>query len=199
MYAADHIERGTLTIAEQRALFRRGLEEELAEATRHVTALKRRDVDEASYSKIAVAAYRIVASVPHDAPEITSAHIKPYIDESWTAIERQLLKTMLSIHITPMTVSRSHAVDALEPLGTPINDGTTAEARWNLIRGRIEAHERAALVDHPLFADCDVPAHYLLDDQLVRQARRVVPIAAPSVVSSAVEPSTPMPPPPCLG
>lgn len=70
-----------------------------------------------------------------------------------------------------------------------------AEARWNLIRGRIEAQERAALVGHPLFADRDVPAHYLLDDDLVQQARRVVPIAAPSVASSSVEPSTPMSPP----
>lgn len=52
MYVADRIERGTLTIEEQRTLFQRGLEEELAGATRHVTALKRSDINEATYSKV---------------------------------------------------------------------------------------------------------------------------------------------------
>ena len=62
MYVADRVERGTLTIEEQRTLFRRGLEEELAGATRHVTALKRPDINEATYSKVAAAASVMVAS-----------------------------------------------------------------------------------------------------------------------------------------
>ena len=177
MQAAQRIERGTLTLEEQRALFRRGLEQELADATRHVTAPARPDIDEAAYSKVAVAAYTIVGSVPHDTAELSAELIESHIDDSWTEAERRLLMNILRLYITPMIVSRSDAVDALEPFGTPINDGTVAEARWNLIRGRIEAQKRAPLVDHPLFSDRDVPALHLLDDDLVRQARRVTPIS----------------------
>ena len=176
MQAAQRIERGTLTLQEQRALFRQGLEQELADATRHVTAPRRPEIDEASYSKVAVAAYTIVGAVPHDASELSVQSIEAQIDDSWTDAERQLLMNMLRLYITPMTVSRGDAVDALEALGTPVNDGTAAEARWNLIRGRIEAQKRAPLVDHPLFADRDVPALHLLDDDLVQQARRVAPM-----------------------
>lgn len=190
MDVAERIERGTLTIEEQRALFRQGLEEELGHATRHVTAQKRPEIDEAAYSRIAVAAYTIVGSVPHDTPELSADLIESHIDDSWSDAERRFLMNMLSLYITPMTVSRSNAADALAPLGTPINDGTLAEARWNIIRGRIEAHKRAPLVDHPLFADRDVPAFYLMDDDLVRQARRVTPIASrPTPVEQGAEPT----------
>lgn len=176
MQVAQRIERGTLTLEEQRTLFRQGLEKELADATRHVTAPRRPDIDEAAFSKVAVAAYTIVGSVPHDSSELSPELIEAHVDDSWTDAERRFLMNMLRLYITPMTVSRSHAVDALEALGSPINDGTATEARWNLIRGRIEAQRRAPLVDHPLFADRDVPALHLLDDDLVQQARRVVPI-----------------------
>lgn len=176
MQYAQRIERGTLNLEEQRTLFRQGLEHELADATRHVTAPRRPDVDEAAYSKVAVAAYTIVGSVSHDTTNLSVELIEAHIDDSWTDAERRFLMTMLRLYITPMTVSRSDAVGALEPLGTPINNGTITEARWNLIRGRIEAQKRAPLVDHPLFADRDVPALHLLDDELVQQARRVTPM-----------------------
>lgn len=190
MHVAARIERGTLTIEEQRALFRQGLEEELCHATRHVTAQKRPEIDEAAYSRIAVAAYTIVGSVPHDTPALSADLIESHIDDSWSDAERRFLINMLRLYVTPMTVSRSNAADALAPLGTPINDGTLAEARWNIIRGRIEAHKRAPLVDHPLFADHDVPAAYLMDDDLVRQARRVTPIASrPTPVEQGAEPT----------
>lgn len=186
MQAAQRTERGTLTLQEQRALFRQGLEQELADATRHVTAPRRPEIDEASYSKIAVAAYTIVALVPHDAPELSVQLIEAHTDDGWTDAERRLLMNMLRLYITPMSVSRSDAVTALEALGTPVNDGTATEARWNLIRGRIEAHKRAPLVDHPLFADRDVPALHLLDDELVQQVRRVTPIRPISVEPAPV-------------
>lgn len=193
MKVAQQIERGTLTLEEQRALFRQGLEHELADATRHVTAPRRRDIDEAAFSKVAIAAYTIVGSVSHDAAELSSGLIEAHIDDSWTDAERRFLMNMLRLYITPMTVSRSDAVGALEVLGTPINDGTATEARWNLIRGRIEAQRRAPLVDHPLFADRDVPALHLLDDDLVQQARRVMPIRPvpvhPATVHRPAEPA----------
>ncbi len=189
MAVAERIERGTLTIDEQRRLFRQGLEEELAHATRHVTAQKRPDIDEVTYSKIAVAAYTIIGSVPHDTAALPADLIESHIDDSWTDAERRFLMNMLRLYITPNTVSRSDVAAALGPLGTPINDGTVAEARWNIIRGRIEAHKRAPLVDHPLFAERDVPAHYLLDDDLVRQARQVTPITSrPAAVEDGAEP-----------
>ena len=176
MQAAQRIDRGTLTLDEQRALFRQGLEQELADATRHVTARRRPEIDEESYSKVAVAAYAIVGSVPHDTTELSIETIEAQIGDGWTDAERRLLLNLLRLYITPMTVSRSDAVDALEALGAPVNDGTATEARWNLIRGRIEAQRRAPLVDHPLFAGRDVPALYILDDDLVEQARRVTPM-----------------------
>lgn len=178
MRVARRIERGTLTLQEQRALFRQGLEQELADATRHATAPSRPDIDEASYSKVAVAAYSIVGSVPHEAIELPTKTIAAQIDESWTRSERELLIFTLGLYITPMTVSRGDAVNALEALGTPVNDGTATEARWNLIPGRIEAQKRAPLIDHPLFADRDVPALHLLDDDLIQQARTVTPMRA---------------------
>ena len=99
---------------------------------------------------------------------------------------------MLRLYITPMSVSRNDAVDALEPLGTPINDGTLTEARWNLIRGRIEAQKRAPLVDHPLFAGRDVPALHLLNDELVQQAWRVTPMRpVPATLAPARSPAEP--------
>ncbi|TPG13633.1 hypothetical protein [Sphingomonas oligophenolica] len=176
MQVEQSIERGTLTLDEQRALFRQGLEHELADATRHVTAPRRPDIDEAAFSKVAVAAYTIVGSVPHDTAELSPEIIEDHIDDTWTDSERRLLMNMLRLYITPMTVSRSDAVDALEALGTPINDATATEARWSLIRGRIEAQKRAPLVDHPLFADRDVPGLRLLEDDLVQQARHVTPL-----------------------
>lgn len=193
MQVAHHIERGTLTLEEQRALFRQGLEQELADATRHVTAPRRPDIDEDAFSKVAVAAYTIVGSVSHDSSELPSELIEAHIDESWTDAERRFLMNMLRLYITPITVSRSDAVDALEALGTPINDGTATEARWNLIRGRIEAQRWAPLIDHPLFADRDVPALHLLDDDLVQQARQVMPSrpvpAYPAPVQPQAEPA----------
>lgn len=188
MQAAQRIERGTLTLQEQRALFRQGLEHELADATRHVTAPRRLEFDDASYSKVAVAAYTIVGSVPHDTKELSVEAIERHIDDGWTDAERRLLMNMLRLYITPMSVSRGDAVEALEALGVPVNDGTASEARWNLIRGRIEGQKRAPLVDHPLFADRDVPALHLLDDDLVERARRVTPFRPIAIEPASAPP-----------
>ncbi|WP_133497162.1 hypothetical protein [Stakelama pacifica] len=176
MLIAQNFERGTLTIDEQRSLMRQALEDELAHATRHLALPGAREADDPAYRKILIAAYTIVADVPHDTAALTREQIERHFDDSWSDAERQLLLKTLTLYITPMCVSRSEAQDALKALEAPVNEGTLAEARRMLLSGRIEAQRRASLADHPLFVDRDVPAHYLLDDALVEQARRVEPI-----------------------
>ncbi|MBT2187466.1 DUF6538 domain-containing protein [Sphingobium nicotianae] len=185
------IEPGTLSAEQQRMLFRRGLEEELVHATRHVTAFNRPNIDEESYAKVAATALAIVGSVPHDAAAITVEMAEAKIDATWTDAERKLLGRILSFGpYTPNYVSRSWTMEMLRAIGAPVNEGTLTEGRETIFRGMIEAQKRSALADHPIFAGCDVPALHLMDDMLVGQARAMPmdisagstgPIANPSV------------------
>ncbi len=157
-----------------------------------MTTSHRPDIDEATYSKVAVAAYTIVGSVPHDTAELSAELVDAHIDDSWTEAECRSWMNMLRLYIIPMTPRRSNTVDVLEALGTPVNDRTACEARCNLIGGRIEARKRAPLVDHPLFADRDRPALHLLDNYLVQQARRVTtmrPVSAGRESAQSLDPA----------
>lgn len=179
----EAFDRGILTLSEQQSLMRKALEDELADATRAKRGSLNADVASAAQRKVLIAAYRIVGAMPHDAGTVARAQMDEVIDDSWTAEERALLETTLRLFVTPNMINQTEVDGALAALGTPVNESTRAEARWMMFRGRIEAQERAALVEHPLFADSAVPGVELLDDAKVELARRVAPAPALHEVS----------------
>lgn len=63
------------------------------------------------------------------------------------------------------------ATAALRQIGAPVCDGTLQEARDAVLRGQIEAQRRAELFAHPLLSATGDAAYYLLDDDLVAEAR----------------------------
>jgi hypothetical protein len=188
--AMDILERGTLTQEEQRLLFRKGLEYELAHATRHVTAPGSAAEPHRSTSKILSAAYEIIRGVAPDCASVGPDQINAVIGDSWSADERDLLVKTLKLYVTPRMVGHGTAAVALKAIDAPVNDSTIAEARSHLLRGWIEAQHRAALLDHPLLAATGDPAHYLLDDAIVREARASAPagVAASPCSRVSVEP-----------
>ncbi|MBU2032418.1 MAG: hypothetical protein KKH37_01435, partial [Alphaproteobacteria bacterium] len=142
MLMTPKFDRGHLRIDEQQALFRQGLKDELARATAHITApIGAARTDEHNH-KIMAAAYRIVARVTHDTPEVGSDAVMAEIDETWSEQEVRLLGTVLRVLVTPMSISRTDALESIEALGIPVNDGTCTEARSQLLRGYAEAHSR---------------------------------------------------------
>ena len=142
MLMTPKLERGHLTIDEQQTLFRQGLEDELARATAHITAPMGSTRADDHNHKIMAAAYRIVARVTHDTPEVGSDALMAEIDETWSEQEIGLLRTVLRVLVTPMTISRTDALERIEVLGIPVNNGTCTEARSHLLRGYAEAHSR---------------------------------------------------------
>lgn len=142
MLMEPDVERGHLTIAEQQALFRAGLEEELALASAHLTAPIAVSRADDHNHKIMAAAYRIVARVPHDAAAIPRSVIDCELGENWTDNDKALLMQVLQLFVTPMSVSRTATADKLKVLGTPVNDRTCREGRSHLLRGYAEAHLR---------------------------------------------------------
>lgn len=129
------IDRGHLTIEEQEALFRKGLKGELARATAHVRAPIGSAPPHAGLHKIMEAAYRIVARVPHDPAAIDLEEVEAETDETWTGDEILLLWKTLQNLVTPMSVSRTEAKEALQELGGPLNEGTIREARSQILSG----------------------------------------------------------------
>lgn len=187
MFLQPKIERGTLTLDEQEALFRKGLQDELAIATAYRTAPIGAGDTYAGLHKIMEAAYRVVARVPHDAAAIEASAFEAEIDKSWTDEEVVMLRKALRFLVTPMSVSRTDASDALEELGSPCNDGTLTEARAQLLRGHAEAHIRA---HEAINAGLDVarigPKRLLADDWAAYlHAVSPVPAPQPSPVSQA--------------
>lgn len=170
--------RGTLTIEEQRTLFRQALVDELTHATRGGLSAVADLTDDKRHRKILIAAYSVAANLEHDAEILCRDDIEAVMDSSWSAADRALLIKTITLYVTPMTINRGDAKALLEELKAPVNAGTLSEARKISLDGRIEAQRRASLLGHPLFSDRDVPAHFLLDDDLVQQARRIVPIEA---------------------
>jgi hypothetical protein len=182
--------RGTLTLEEQRLLFRKGLEDELAHATRHMTAPRGNIEPHPSTGKVLAAAYEIVRRVPPEAPGLRQEQVDFALDETWSPQERELLIKTLKLYVTPAIVTRQAAADALTAIGAPANQATIDEARSTILRGRIEAQRRSALIDHPLLVATGDPAYYLTDDALVAEARRSQlkqpsPASAPAGLSAS--------------
>jgi len=172
MYVAKDLERGTLTREEQRALFRQGLEDELLLATREAPLQPRTGSAHPLTHKILAAAYEVIRRMPPDTPALTLQHLEAVVDDSWSDEERALLVKALTICVTPKMVGRGTMSAALKRIGAPVNEGTLNEARSSMLLGRIEAQRRASLVDHPILLATGDPAYYLLDDDLVREARK---------------------------
>ncbi|WP_341858597.1 hypothetical protein WKH79_08465 [Qipengyuania sp. GPGPB31] len=170
MLMMPKIERGHLTIDEQEALFRKGLKDELARATAHFTAPIAAEQPHAGTHKIMEAAYRIVARVPHDAAVIDLETFEAEVDDSWTENEILLLWKTLHMLVTPMSISRTEALEAVGDLGGPLNDGTAKEARAQLLRGHAEAHRRASLIDSDEVRSSGRGIVALLDDDIIGRA-----------------------------
>ncbi|MBH9537052.1 DUF6538 domain-containing protein [Novosphingopyxis sp. YJ-S2-01] len=145
MWLERQIERGTLTLDEQDALFRKGLADELARATAHLTAPMGTTMPHPEHHKIMAAAYRIVARVPHDSDAISAGVFEAEIDENWSDDEVSLLKNTLRWLVTPMSVNRTSAKEAAAQIGAPLTEGVITEARSHILRGFAEAHERTAM------------------------------------------------------
>ncbi len=165
------IERGTLTLNEIGTLMRQGMEEELAHATRHLTAPMGAGLSVPNgYHKILEAAFRIVARVPDDTEFVDEAIMAAELDDSWTEQEARLLRTTLKLYVTPMYVSRVRARSALDQFECPVNDGTIGEARSQLLRGHAEAHRRAGLLDTREVQRSGRGVMALVDDTIVGRA-----------------------------
>lgn len=170
MLMTPKIERGHLTIHEQEALFRKGLEDELARATAHVRAPMGSAQPHTGLHRIMEAAYRIVARVPHDAAAIDLETIEAETDETWTGEEFVLLCKTLQNLVTPMSVSGIEAQKALQELGGPLNEGTIREARSQILSGYAEAHRRSTLLDSEEVNASGRGIMALLDDAIVGRA-----------------------------
>ena len=186
----ERITRGTLTLAEGEKLFRKALEDELAHATRHRTAPIGTGRGHPATHKILAAAYRVVSIVPHDAAQIEPDIIEQVLDGSWSDDERKLLHITLRVMITPMSVSRTHALEALEEFGANWSEAAIREARSHLLRGCAEAHERSAMLDDPLVVGSGRGVLALLDDALVGQIKSGHRTPVMPEAPSAREPQT---------
>ena len=200
MGMVSKIERGHLTIHEQEALFRRGLEDELARATAHRRAPIGSAQPHAGLHKIMETAYRIVARVPHDAAAIDLETIQAETDDTWTIEEVLLLRKTLGVLVTPMSVSRTDAKEALEELGGPLNEGTIREARSQILSGYAEAHRRASFLDSDEVNASGRGIMALLDDAIIGRAwaaqnRAEVSSAPVPVTASAKVPPAHQPAP----
>lgn len=165
------IERGTLTLGEQEALFRQGLADELARATAHVTAPIGASQSDPKHHKVMAAAYRAVARVPHDAKSLEPGVLETETNDSWSKTDIDLLVKTLRWLVTPMSVSRTDAKDALGEFAGPANEGAIREARSHILRGFAEAQDRAALISHPEVQRTCRGVLALLDDEVVARAK----------------------------
>ncbi len=173
MHLVPKFERGNLTLEERDTLFKKAMTDELALATDGISAPMGDTVHDLRRHKIMEAAYRIVSRLSHDSCETdyTSAICNAEVDKSWTRAEREALINTIELWITPMSVSRADAANALRELRAPVNHGTCRDARSQLLNGKAEAHARAALFDHPSVQATGRGALALLDDLLIASLR----------------------------
>lgn len=155
MLLGPKIERNLLSLEERDMLFKKAMVDELAHATASFTALTGASVPNTLMHEVMATAYRIVARVPHNASEIAIAIIKAEIADGWSDQQYDLLMTVLNLLVTPMSVSRTDALDALSAMGVVINAGTLFDTRAQLLNGCAEAHARAVLHAHPMIAAAD--------------------------------------------
>lgn len=179
--------RGTLTLGEQELLFRKGLENELAKATAHLTAPIAGTVAHPAHHKVLSTAYRIVSRVSPDAKEIGVECIDAEVDEGWTPNEIALLTKCLRIFVTPQSVNQSDASHALALTQAPVNEGTLGEARSQLLRGMGEAQSRAELLTNPRSGRTVDMLFRLLDDDKVAEARVAISTANDSSPVDPIE------------
>ena len=170
MQLAHKFERGHLTIDEQEALFKKGLKDELARATSHLTAPIGSIDPQISHHKIMAAAYRIVARAPHNAEAICADIVETEIDDSWSDAEVHLLWKTLVLIVRPMSVSRTDALEALQDLNGPLSEGAIREARAQILRGYSEAHLRSRLLNTDTVKASGRGVMALLDDALSAKA-----------------------------
>jgi len=170
MHMQSNFQRGTLTIEEREAIFKNALKEELAHATAHISAPIGDRLPHPSLHKIMAAAYRIVQQVPHDAEEIGTEIIQSALDDSWSESDIKLLTATLKIMVTPMSVSLSDAKDALDKIGVSHNQPIISDARCQMLLGFAEAHDRAALLGHPVIKSSGRGIMALLDDDIISRA-----------------------------
>lgn len=164
--------RRTLSLDEQEALFRRGLKDELARATVHITAPEGAERSSPVQHKVLAAAYRVIARIPADASSIDAAVLDAVVTPEWSDEERRLLRKALELIVTPACVSPSTAMTALAEIDAPMNEGTMKEARAQILRGYVEAQDRAELINHQLIRARGGSPQWLLDDIFVAELRQ---------------------------
>ncbi len=170
MHMQSSFQRGTLTIEERETIYKNALKEELAHATAHKISPVGSSSTHPSLHKIMAAAYRIVLQMPHDAKGIDAEVIESAIDDSWSDSDFMRLIKTLKFVVTPMAVSLSDAKDALDELGIAHNEAILGDARSQKLRGFAEAHDRAALLDHPVIKTSGKGVMALLDDDVISRA-----------------------------
>lgn len=72
--------------------------------------------------------------------------------------------------MTPMSVSRTEAKEALQELGGPLNEGTIREARSQILSGYAEAHRRSKFLDSEEVNASGRGIMALLDDAIIGRA-----------------------------
>lgn len=164
--------RRTLSLDEQEALFRKGLKDELARATVHITAPIEDEQPHPLHHKMMAMAYRVMMRMPADAEELDQAIVDQIVPESWSASERALLDKVMRLMVSPRSISTDETEAALQTIDAPVNETTVRDARLHIFRGFVEAQQRAELIQHPLIEAAGNPISALLDDGLVLEARR---------------------------
>lgn len=171
MLEGQKINRGYLTVAEQMAIFRAGLEEELAIAVSDLAAPRKLQSSDLGFGELFIAAYQAILLVPADADHVP-AQVVDTVANGWSQKDRAALEALLDVFVRPDEIKETRIVGALQHVGAPVCENTIHEARASLLRGMIEAQRRASLFHHPLMQARGDAVAGLLDDNLVFEARR---------------------------
>jgi hypothetical protein len=171
MIEGQRIESGNLTLAELQAIFRVGLEEELAIAVRDLAAPRKFQASDLGFGDLFIAAYEAILQVRADADHVPG-EVLDTVAKDWSQKDRDALETMLAVFVPPDDIKESQIISALQQVGARVCDNTIHEARASLLRGMIEAHKRAKLFHHPLMQARGDVIGSLLDNDLVLEARR---------------------------
>jgi hypothetical protein len=193
MIEGQKMRRANLTVAEMQAIFRVGLEEELAIAVGDLAAPRTFRETDPSSGELFVAAYEAIRQVRADADHVPS-EVLDKVARGWAQKDRSALETLLEVFVRPDDIKDTRITAALEQIGAPVGESTIHQGRGSLLRGMIEAHKRAELFHHPLIQATGDAISSLLDNNLVLEARRsqmpdLVPPSAITVSEShAVSP-----------
>jgi hypothetical protein len=164
--------RSNLTVAERAAIFKAGMEEELAIAVGDLVAPRRVSDGQPGFQKIMAGAYSAILNVAADADGVPDEIVDEVTKGDWTDEERHLVRQMLAAFVTPAEIDAARLEAALRKVGAPVSETTKHEARASLLRGMIEAQRRAELFHHPLIEASGDQLAGLLNDNLVMEARR---------------------------